>query len=41
VSSNADAREARAAAEAAREKEETLPSFGKSPLLGDIRLDLI
>ena len=41
MSSNADAREARAVAEEAREKEWTLPSFGKSLFLGDMRLDLI
>jgi len=41
MSSNADAREARAVAEAAREKEWMLPSFGKSLFLGDMRLHLI
>ena len=41
MSTNADAREARAVAEAAREKEWTLPSFGKHLFLGHLRLDLI
>jgi len=41
MSTNADAREARAVAEAAREKEWALPSFGKGLFLGDMRLDLI
>ena len=41
MSSNADAREARAVAEAAREKDWKLPSFGKGLFLGDMRLDLI
>jgi len=41
MSTNADAREARAVAEAAREKEWTLPSFGKHLFLGQLRLDLI
>jgi alkylation response protein AidB-like acyl-CoA dehydrogenase len=41
MASNAGAQEARAVAEAAREKDWTLPSFGKGLFLGDIRLDLI
>ena len=41
MSSNAGAREARAVAEAAREQDWVLPSFGKSLFLGELRLDLI
>ena len=41
MSSNASAREARAVAEAAREQDWVLPSFGKSLFLGELRLDLI
>ncbi|MGD0375754.1 MAG: acyl-CoA dehydrogenase, partial [Streptosporangiaceae bacterium] len=41
MSTNASAQEARAIAEAAREQDWTLPSFGKGLFLGDIRLDLI
>jgi len=41
MSSNASAQEARAVAEAAREKDWALPSFGKSLFLGEMRLDLI
>ena len=41
MANNTGAQEARAVAEAAREKDWTLPSFGKGLFLGDIRLDLI
>ena len=41
MATNTGAQEARAVAEAAREKDWTLPSFGKGLFLGDIRLDLI
>jgi alkylation response protein AidB-like acyl-CoA dehydrogenase len=41
MATNSGAQEARAVAEAAREKDWTLPSFGKGLFLGDIRLDLI
>src|SRR4051795_5777454 len=41
MSSNVSEREAREVAEAARETEWTLPSFGKELFLGNFRLDLI
>ena len=41
MSTNTGAQEARAIAEAAREQDWTLPSFGKGLFLGDIRLDVI
>jgi alkylation response protein AidB-like acyl-CoA dehydrogenase len=41
MANNTGAQEARAVAEAAREKDWTLPSFGKGLFLGDIRLNLI
>ena len=41
MSTNTGAQEARAIAEAAREKDWALPSFGKGLFLGDIRLDVI
>ncbi|HTT53356.1 MAG TPA: acyl-CoA dehydrogenase family protein [Streptosporangiaceae bacterium] len=41
MSTNADARESRAVAEAARQEDWTLPSFGKGLFLGELRLDLL
>ena len=41
MASNVTERDAREVAEAARETEWTLPSFGKQLFLGDLRLDLI
>src|SRR3954451_14534912 len=41
MASNVTERDAREVAEAARETEWTLPSFGRQLFLGDLRLDLI
>jgi len=41
VSSNVSERQAREVAEAAREAEWKLPSFGKELFMGNVRLDLI